>query len=66
MKSTMSLTLITGLMMSAVPIVAQEPTVTSAGPLGRAVTREAVRLAATREPPSSGIETLQPSGKPGA
>jgi hypothetical protein len=66
MKSVISLTLITGLMMSSVPIVAQEPTVTTAGPLGRAVTREAARLSATGEPPSSGIETIQQGRKPAA
>jgi hypothetical protein len=65
MKSIISLTLITGLMMSAVPIVAQEPTVT-AWPVGRGGMREAIRLAATGEPLSSGSESIQQGRKPAA
>src|SRR4051812_29655523 len=46
MKTALSLTLVVSLMMSALPLTAQESIDSSAGPLSRAVTREAVRLAA--------------------
>lgn len=77
MKSALSLTSIVCLVASALPLTAQEQTVTprsldlrdpasqaTAGPLAGAVTREAVRLGAGREPPSSGVETFRQGGKP--
>ena len=65
MKAALSLTLILTLVMSALPVTAQQK-VTSlepAGPLGRAVTREAVRLAAAGESTSSSGEAVQQGGK---
>lgn len=55
MKSALSLTLILCLVASALPANAQ----TEAGPLARAVTREAVRLATAGPPPSSGGNTIE-------
>ncbi len=69
MKSALSLTLIVCLVGSALPITAQEPTMSfdlggpalplTAGPLARAATREVVRLAAAGEPTPSGIDAIQ-------
>lgn len=46
MKSSLSLTLIASLVGSALPVAAQDRTGSLAGPIARAATREAVRLAA--------------------
>jgi hypothetical protein len=69
MKSALSLALIVCLVGSALPITAQEPagafdlggraSPLTAGFLARAVTREAVRLAAAEEPAPSGTEPIQ-------
>src|SRR5260221_9735641 len=66
MEHITSFTLIAGLMMTATPIVAQEPAATTDGPLTRAMTREAVRLAATGERLSSAIEIIQQDSTPTA
>ena len=52
MKSVLSLTLIVCLLESALPLTAQEQTERT-GPLAKAVTREAVRLATAGETTSS-------------
>lgn len=77
MKSALSLTLIGCFVASALPVAAQEPTVTRgsldlrrglasqgpAGPLARAVTREAVRLAA--DGASASAEAVPAGNTPG-
>lgn len=75
-RSGLSLTLIGCLVTLALPVTAQEQTEpgsfdirgpgspTTSGPLTRAVTREAVRLAAAGGPTAPGIESVQQSGKP--
>jgi hypothetical protein len=54
MKSALSLTLIASLLGSALPVAAQDRMESTAGPIARAVAREAVRLAT--EPAWSGIQ----------
>ena len=66
MRSGLSVTLIVVLAMSAVPVAAEEPTETTAGPIARAVTRGAVQLTPTGEPTRSVIETVQQGDKPAA
>jgi hypothetical protein len=76
-KSALSLTLIVCVVASALPATAQGQTTTpgsvdlrdpashgTGGPLARAATREAVRLAAASEPVPSGGEAAQQMGKP--
>jgi hypothetical protein len=46
MKSALSLTLAVALMTSVPPVMAQEPMVPAPGPIAKALTREAIRLAA--------------------
>ena len=62
MKSAVSLTLIVCLLESALPATAQEQTET-AGPLAKAVPREAVRLATAGETTSSTAAAVQLGGK---
>ena len=62
MESARSLTLIMSLVASALPVAAlnaHEKTGTTTGPLARAVTREAVRLATAGEPRSSTAAVVQ-------
>ncbi len=77
MLGALSLSLILVLTTSALPVPAQEQTetprafdlrgsVNGTGPLARAATREAVRLAAAREPLSLGIEAVRQGGAPAA
>jgi len=77
MLGALSLSLILVLTTSALPVAAQEQTetprafdlrgpVNGTGPLARAATREAVRLAAAREPLSLGIEAVRQGGAPAA
>jgi len=62
MKSVLSLTLIVCLLESALPLTAQEQTERT-GPLAKAVTREAVRLATAGETTSSTAAAVQLGGK---
>ena len=56
MKSALSLTLIASLAGSALPVAAQERMESTAGPVARAVTREAVRLAADPQSEPAGSD----------
>jgi hypothetical protein len=58
MKAALSLTLALALMTSALPVTAQEGIDRTAGPIGRAIMRETVRLAA--EP---AVEAAQQAGE---
>jgi hypothetical protein len=60
MKVALSLTLVVALMTSALPVTAQERIDRTAGPISRAITRGAVRLAA--EP--AAVDDRQPAGEP--
>ena len=62
MKSALLLALIVCLVASSLPVTAQEKTET--GRLARAITREAVRLAAFEEPTASVVEAVQQSDTP--
>src|SRR5262245_10385801 len=65
MKSPLSLTLlIVGLLQSALPVAAQERLRPMAGPIARALTSEASRLAAVAEPLSSAIGAVEMGGAP--
>jgi len=77
MKAALALALVLALLTRALPVTAREQAETprpvahvvsrpqaTAGPLARAATREAVRLASAGEPRSSGIETVQQDGTP--
>jgi hypothetical protein len=65
MKSALSLTLTVCLVGSAMPLAGQERLGPTSGPIARAVTREAIRLAAaSAEAGTSELEAVQQAGKP--
>jgi hypothetical protein len=72
MKKTLALTLVVCLVVSALPVTTQaqgafdlRSSAPMAGPLARAATHEAARLAATGEPQPSSIESIQQGRKAG-